>query len=66
MVQELIHPDYGPLRLLGIPIKLSETPGALETAPPRFGQHNGTILASLGYEPDAVRAMAGAGVISAS
>jgi crotonobetainyl-CoA:carnitine CoA-transferase CaiB-like acyl-CoA transferase len=50
MVYELIHPEYGPLRVLGIPIKLSETPGALESAPPRFGEHNREVLTSLGYD----------------
>ena len=54
MVYELIHPEYGPLRVLGIPIKLSETPGALETAPPRFGEHNREVLASLGYDSTSI------------
>jgi formyl-CoA transferase/CoA:oxalate CoA-transferase len=54
MVYELIHPEYGPLRVLGIPIKLSETPGALETAPPRFGEHNRDVLGSLGYDSTSI------------
>ena len=49
MVGELTHPEYGPLRMLGIPIKLSDTAGALEVAPPRFGEHNSVTLESLGY-----------------
>mgnify|MGYP002033720598 CR=1 FL=1 len=49
MVGELVHPKYGPLRMLGIPIKLSETQGSLETAPPEFGEHNLVTLKSLGY-----------------
>src|SRR6516162_3129066 len=36
MVVELTHPDYGPFKALGIPIKLSDTPGVVENAPPRF------------------------------
>jgi CoA:oxalate CoA-transferase len=57
MVYELIHPEYGPLRVLGIPIKLSDTPGGLETAPPRFGQHNREILSRLGYDDAAIMAL---------
>ena len=49
MVGELTHPEYGPLRMLGIPIKLSDTAGALEAAPPRFGEHNSVTLEGLGY-----------------
>jgi formyl-CoA transferase/CoA:oxalate CoA-transferase len=49
MVVELTHPSYGPLRLLGIPIKLSDTPGIVENAPPQFGEHNRQVLLGLGY-----------------
>lgn len=49
MVVELTHPDYGPLKTLGIPIKLSDTPGAAQTAPPKFGEHNAEVLRALGY-----------------
>jgi crotonobetainyl-CoA:carnitine CoA-transferase CaiB-like acyl-CoA transferase len=52
MVVELTHPEYGPFKTLGIPIKLSETPGAVEKAPPKFGEHNGEVLRALGYEDD--------------
>ncbi len=49
MVGELTHPEYGPLKMLGIPIKLSDTAGGLVQAPPRFGEHNRVTLESLGY-----------------
>jgi crotonobetainyl-CoA:carnitine CoA-transferase CaiB-like acyl-CoA transferase len=52
MVVKLTHPEYGPFKTLGIPIKLSETPGAVEKAPPKFGEHNREVLRSLGYEDD--------------
>jgi formyl-CoA transferase/CoA:oxalate CoA-transferase len=54
MVYELIHPEYGPLKVLGIPIKLSDTPGGIELAPPRFGQHNHEILRRVGYDDAAI------------
>ena len=64
MVVQLTHPEYGPLRMLGIPIKLSDTPGAVENAPPGFGEHNRELLVSLGYEDEDIRGFNQSGVIS--
>jgi crotonobetainyl-CoA:carnitine CoA-transferase CaiB-like acyl-CoA transferase len=64
MVVELTHPEYGPLRMLGIPIKLSDTPGIVENAPPRFGEHNREVLSKLGYSEEEVRRFAEMGAIS--
>jgi crotonobetainyl-CoA:carnitine CoA-transferase CaiB-like acyl-CoA transferase len=64
MVVELIHPEYGPLKTLGIPIKLSDTPGAAETAPPKFGEHNRSILQSLGFTDEQINELAKQGVTS--
>jgi crotonobetainyl-CoA:carnitine CoA-transferase CaiB-like acyl-CoA transferase len=36
-------------KALGISIKISDTPGAIRTAPAHFGQHNEEILSGLGY-----------------
>ena len=49
MVYELIHPEYGPLRVLGIPIKLSDTPGEVNWVGPALGEHTDEVLRSVGY-----------------
>ncbi|HET7693790.1 MAG TPA: CoA transferase [Gemmatimonadota bacterium] len=52
MVVELM--DGGgetPLRLLGIPVKLSATPGKIRRPPPALGQHTGEVLAEIGLHP---------------
>jgi crotonobetainyl-CoA:carnitine CoA-transferase CaiB-like acyl-CoA transferase len=63
MVAELTHPEYGPLKYLGIPIKLSDTPGSLDTAPPRFGEHNRDVLRQLGFSDSAIAGFEAAKVI---
>jgi crotonobetainyl-CoA:carnitine CoA-transferase CaiB-like acyl-CoA transferase len=47
MVVETEHPAAGPLRTLGIPVKMSYTPGALRRSAPRLGEHTGEILDKL-------------------
>jgi len=44
MVQVVEHAAAGAVSVLGIPIKLSDTPGAVRTAPPALGQHTDSIL----------------------
>jgi crotonobetainyl-CoA:carnitine CoA-transferase CaiB-like acyl-CoA transferase len=66
MVQQLIHPDYGPLKVLGIPIKLSDTPGVVENAPPKFGEHNHEVLTATGYDAAEIARLIENGTISAS
>jgi crotonobetainyl-CoA:carnitine CoA-transferase CaiB-like acyl-CoA transferase len=49
MVQEVAHPLLGTLRLPGLPIKLSESPGAILRHPPLLGEHTTEVLEGLGY-----------------
>ena len=44
MVETVEHITAGAVRVLGVPIKLSDTPGAVRTAPPGLGQHTDAIL----------------------
>lgn len=63
MVVELTHPEYGPLKVLGIPLKLSATPGSVESAPPKFGEHNREVLGKLGFGEDEIMRLEQAGVV---
>lgn len=44
MVVPIEHPKAGPLRVTGVPIKLSDTPGAVVLPPPLLGEHNREVL----------------------
>ena len=44
MLASLVHPGCGKLRMAGIPIRMSATPGALRLPPPMLGQHNDAVM----------------------
>ncbi|HET6954988.1 MAG TPA: CoA transferase [Vicinamibacterales bacterium] len=55
MIAMVEHATIGPLKALGVPIKLSETPGAIRTPPPTLGQHTDAILGhDLGLSAEAI------------
>ncbi len=63
MVVEVDHPVIGKMKTLGVPVKLSETPGAVTRAPPTLGQHSDEVLTELGYTPAEIAGFRDANVI---
>jgi crotonobetainyl-CoA:carnitine CoA-transferase CaiB-like acyl-CoA transferase len=58
MVTELEHASAGTLRLIGTPLKFSETPTAIRTPPPLLGQQTDAVLAAdVGLSPDEIAAL---------
>jgi len=44
------HPAFGPTQVVGLPVRLSDTPGSIRLPAPEFGQHTEAILTDvLGY-----------------
>jgi formyl-CoA transferase len=63
MVVDLVHPGAGAIKALGVPVKLSDTPGAVDRPAPLLGQHTAEILAELGYSETEQQALKTQGVI---
>ena len=57
------HSVEGHVSQLGFPIKLSATPCTLRMPPPRLGEHNESILTSLGYDAGQLDDLEKAGVL---
>ncbi len=47
MVRDVEHPTAGRVKLVGIPVKFSETPGEISLPPPLLGQHTEEVLGGL-------------------
>ncbi len=59
---EVMDPDFGLMRLVGVVAHLSRTPGAVRTTGPRLGADTDAILAELGLG-DRATALRAAGVV---
>jgi crotonobetainyl-CoA:carnitine CoA-transferase CaiB-like acyl-CoA transferase len=57
LFQSVRHPLLGVIPQVAFPVKLSETPGRVDTPPPALGADTDAILAELGYDGEAVAAL---------
>ena len=60
---EMEHPEYGRMKVLNNPIKLSKTPAGIKSRAPELGEHTDELLVALGYTSEDVKRMKDAGII---
>ncbi len=57
MQVKLQHPEEGEISALGIPVKLSDTPGAIRRPAPLLGQHTAEVLREAGFSDAEIAAL---------
>jgi crotonobetainyl-CoA:carnitine CoA-transferase CaiB-like acyl-CoA transferase len=64
LLTTVAHPNGGrDVRVVGVPMRFSRTPGTIRSGPPAVGQHTDEVLRELGFGDDELRAMHDGGVV---
>ena len=63
MMVDLEDPELGTLHNIGIPVKLSATPGSIRRRAPALGEHSVEVLRESGFSQDEVNALLESGVV---
>lgn len=63
LIQELDHPKAGRIKVIGMPVEFSETPGTIRLAPPTVGQHTDDILREAGFNDEQIAAFHTEGIV---
>ncbi len=66
MEVDLDDPELGLLRNIGIPVKLSDTPGSIRRRAPFLGEHTREVLEEESFTSDEIEALLEAGVVKTS
>jgi len=62
LVEDVLHPLHGPMRVLGQPVALHRTPAKVTAPSPLPGQHTREVLSLAGLDPVAAEGLLAAGI----
>ncbi len=60
------HSRLGPVKAIGLPLKFSETPGAVAVGAPVYGEHRRAVLAEHGCDEAEIEALIAEGAVVAA
>jgi crotonobetainyl-CoA:carnitine CoA-transferase CaiB-like acyl-CoA transferase len=60
---EVEHPDWGPMRMVGCPVSMSDTPTRWGVVAPELGQHTEEVLLEAGFDWPEIEALRDGGAI---
>ena len=63
MLVDIEDPDIGTIHNIGVPVKLSETPGRIRRRAPALGEHTSEVLLERGFSGEEVAALLDSGVV---
>ena len=63
MLVDLEDPDLGTIHNIGIPVKLSGTPGQIRTRAPMLGEHSAEVLLEHGFSQSEVEGLVSGGAV---
>jgi crotonobetainyl-CoA:carnitine CoA-transferase CaiB-like acyl-CoA transferase len=66
MVPTVVHPKAGAMQTIGLPVKFSQTPGAVLHAAPLFGEHTRVVLTEFGYSAEEIDALVASGAVKSA
>ncbi|MDX1711869.1 MAG: CaiB/BaiF CoA-transferase family protein [Rhodovibrionaceae bacterium] len=66
MVTEVTHSRLGKVKTLGLPVKLSGTPGGLRRGAPVYGEHSREVLAEAGWSAEEIEGLIQSGAVVAA
>ena len=66
MVETVAHSLLGPVRVLGVPTKLMDTPGSVRTPPPLLGQHTRAVMTEFGFSQQEIDRLERSGAIGSA
>ena len=63
LIRTVRHPAGDDIRVVGVPMRFSATPGEIRSGPPGVGDHTDDVLSEAGFSPEEIASLRDDGVM---